>query len=224
MFACKHSPHRDVNHSRSKSRTANVTQRNENVKIGIRPANPQLIFPAKFEVNWINNLSENVPKCTETARPITDDQKFIRTGQSQTGRGRIRPYWHSETKSVNTPLLFKRIWGKCYTHNVQLRVFYRYVFTKCTSNRRQTYVDSRIYYEITCRASRLIRTCKLELFQQNGRTYKFWPYVFSVFCKYLRGTIRCLVLIGSLYKVIPISVIAIVTLASLHHNNNILLG
>ena len=138
--------------------------------IGIRPANPQLIFSAKIEVNWINKFSENAPKCTETARPITDDQKFIRTGQSQTRRGRIRPYWHSKTKSVNTPLLFKRIWGKCYTHNVQLRGCYRKVFTKCTSNRRQTYVDSIIYYEITCRASRVIRICKLEVFQQNGRT------------------------------------------------------
>ena len=47
-------------------------------KIGIRPANPQLIFPDKFEVNWINNFSENAPKCTESARPITDDQQFIR--------------------------------------------------------------------------------------------------------------------------------------------------
>ena len=94
-------------------------------------------------------------------------------------------------KSVNTPLLFKRIWGKCYTHNVQLRGFYRKVLTKCTSNRRQTYADSIIYYEITCRASRVIRICKLEVFQQNGRTYEFWSYVFSVFCKYLRRTIRC---------------------------------
>ena len=106
-------------------------------------------------------------------------------------------------KSVNTPLLFKRIRGKCYTHNVQLRGFYRKVFTKCTSDRRQTYVDSIIYYEITCRASRVIRICKLEVFQQNGRTYEFCSYVFSVFCKYLRRTIRCLVLIGSLNKVIP---------------------
>ena len=41
--------------------------------IGIRPANPQLIFSAKIEVNWVNKFSENAPKCTETARPIADD-------------------------------------------------------------------------------------------------------------------------------------------------------
>ena len=173
-------------------------------EIGIRPTNPQLISPAKFEVNWINNISENASNCTATARPITGDQKCIRTGQSLNTPGNT--FAHTDIQKQ-----------KALTHHCFLREFeeivipvmyscvdltYRYVRNVLLLAYRHMYI--RLYtYETTLRASRVFRTCKLELFRRNGRTSKFWPHVYSVFWKYVRRTVRCLVLIESLYKVIP---------------------